>query len=455
MLFDTPNPYRPLPTELRLDWADFTCGLSPANEAALGQAASWTVLAYLAADNDLAAYIFDNLVALKAQGSTPAAHVLALFDGPLLTDSFFARLNAGTPLADDILLRFNELHTNDPATLGLALRLARAYPARHRLVVLGGHGRGWQGLLLDENQGQKPREKPWLTLPGPGQECDHRLHAFLAGVQARLNTVPGFHEAAGPIDVLALDVCLGGNIETLSSLAEQAEWLVVSQNTMPGEGLAYAAILADIERVPGQSPEHLATSLVTATGRYYRALPSHHGPLHLAALRTAALPSLCADLAGLIRALDLSDAAIFAAVRRAIEGAWTFDLTDAIDLRGFVLQLRGNALPPAAAAAADALLQRWPNLVAAFTGEGGATAPNGLSIYAPPPRAFDPAYIALSNGFNNGLGVWAWFLADYYLRWLGEEAPDHPLLAAIAATMQAAIARGDYTPVPAAAEIPP
>jgi hypothetical protein len=177
MLFNNGNPYRGRwPETLQLDWDDFECGLSAANEQALGQVADWAIFAYMAADCNLASLIFDDLLEMKAVGSNPAIHVLALFDGPFLADSFFARLNAATGLDEDIVLRFNELHTNEASTLTMALRVASAYPARRRLLLLGGHGSGWPGALIDENIGmQYSREPGRLVLPGPGNECDARL----------------------------------------------------------------------------------------------------------------------------------------------------------------------------------------------------------------------------------------------------------------------------------------
>ena len=177
MLFESGNPYRPMPQTLQLTWEDFDCRLSAANDAAIGELAEWCVVAYMAADNDLAPQIYDNILRMKSVASNAAMHVCVLFDGPLLTDAFFARLTPGGSVRDDICIRFRELRTNDPATLGLATKLASFYPAKHRLFILSGHGNGWRGLLLDENLGSQYMLDPSrLVLPGPGPACDARMH---------------------------------------------------------------------------------------------------------------------------------------------------------------------------------------------------------------------------------------------------------------------------------------
>ncbi|MBD5656182.1 MAG: hypothetical protein IAI50_13545, partial [Candidatus Eremiobacteraeota bacterium] len=185
MLFDGGNPYRNGPPDtLRLTWEDFDSGISQTNEAAMDREAEWTIVGYFAADNDLAPFIFDNLLAMKSVGSNDAVNVCALFDGPLVTDAFFARLNAGEPLASDIVLRWPELPTNDSKTLAFALQLAGTFPAKRRLVVLGGHGRGWRGALLDQNAGAALIAAGRVAFPGTQAECTARWLAAHRAVQA-------------------------------------------------------------------------------------------------------------------------------------------------------------------------------------------------------------------------------------------------------------------------------
>ena len=46
------------------------------------------------------------------------------------------------------------------------------------------------------------------------------------------------------------------------------------------------------------------------------------------------------------------------------------------------------------------------------------------------------AYIEASNHLRLNFGIWALFLGGYYLQLLGAESPEHPLIQAIARTMQ-------------------
>jgi hypothetical protein len=96
------------------------------------------------------------------------------------------------------------------------------------------------------------------------------------------------------------------------------------------------------------------------------------------------------------------------------------------------------------------LVQRFDEALVGFCGGGTPSSTHGLSIYAPPPEKFDPEYIRLANVLPHGLGVWAWTLGGYYLHLLGARQPDHPLLAALRSTLEAAVRSGRWAPPGAA-----
>jgi hypothetical protein len=430
MLFDSGNPYRGGPPQiLRLAPDDFVCGFSPANKAALRQPAKWNVLVYMAADNSLAAAMYDNLTEMRTVGSTPSMHVSVLFDGPLLTDSFFARLNAGAALGDDIIVRYTELHTNAPGTLTLALRLSALFPAERHLVILSGHGRGWHGALLDDNLGMHYFQEPGALSVLGEQAADSyaRLSACQLEVQRQI-------EQAGPppalhLDILALDACYTGSIEAVQFFASQADTLVVSEDQEPAEGYPYARLLGQLRDHPDWSPAEVAAWLVGETKVFYDE-PARKRRVTQVALKSAALEPLAGALVEVVEAATYEDAAELAVVRTAVEQPWRFASTDTIDLKGFVAKLLAHPRE-AARAAARRFLERFDASVVSAATQGIEDGTNGLSIYAPSPDAeFDVEYIELSMGLRFRLGAaWRKFLAGYYERVLGAKASSHPLVA--------------------------
>jgi hypothetical protein len=452
VLFDAGNPYaRPVPDILELSWEDFECRLSAANEAALDKSARWGVLGYFAADvSDLAAYMFDDLLQMKSVGSSDGVHVCAFFDGPLVTDTLFARLNAGASFADDIVVRFNKRRSNDSATLTLALGFADSYPAERRLVFMSGHGGGWRGGFLDENLGMlNLAKKGRLRFPGPDDRCETHLRdcRFAVGeiLNARRLARP---RPSRPVDVLALDACYMGSLEAVSFLANEAEVIVVSEEQMPAEGYPYDTVLAHLRDHPEQSPLEAASYLVSETKHFYdERAPSRR--IAQVAIASERLPAFVEALRGVVVALGgMEDDAEFTVVRRAIQHSWSFPATGSIDIKGFLQKLEEHPRADVRAARATAL-ERWDSLVVAASVGGTEDTTNGLAIYAPPAKDFDVSYLDQSNQFRSDLGIWPWFLASYYLRLLGAEGPNHPLLLAIQATMRDMIRRGLYPPQPA------
>lgn len=450
MLLDGANPYAGgLPEVLTLDQQDFEFAISAQNREAMGEMAEWAVVAYMAADCNLAAYMFDNLLQLKAAGSNRDVHVSVLFDGPLLTDSFFARLNPGTPLADDIVLRYRELRSAEASTLQMALQIAAIYPARRRLLLLSGHGSGWRGALQDLDLGMAYAKEGRVALPEPGAACDRRLHDCLVEAQGVINAAIERGAQASPTpryDVLAFDACYMGSIEAIAHLADQAELLVVSEDMVPGEGFPYDALLDGLHRSPQQSPSQLAADLVADMKQRYSAAGGRRRSITLAALRSDQLKPFADLFLAFVQALGeaMDDAASLAAVRYGVEKAWSFGETGTIDIRGFVQMVHDRTPDARLKTAAEAVLGAWPGLVAEFAGGGTVDTTNGLSLYAPPPDAFDMAYVANANQLPLNFGIWSWFLGAYYLRILGAEAPSHPLIQAFNDTMHDLMARGIY-----------
>lgn len=450
MLIEQGNPYAPgAPEVLRLGWDDFRFSVSTVNRAALGRRAQWTVLLYLAADCDLARWMFDDLLEAKSVGSSADVNVLVFFDGPLLGDSFMARLNDGTPLGEDLIVRFLELNMADPASLVMALQLAQAFPAEHRLTVLGGHGAGWQGGLLDQGLGLRYTRDPGrLVLPAPFVQCQAALRGCQQVAQDLINddAVRPPEGSDAHLDVLAFDACYMGNLEAVGVLAERTRWMVLSEDQWPGDGFDYRALLRTLHDDPRITPEALVRNWVAHAGGMMRHRAADAAPITLAAIDASRLAPLGEAFVRFAQSLDPRDATVLGHLDDALARTWTSPYTGLTDLKGLAQNLLSCPVPDACALAARTLLRRFDDAVVAFAGDGTPAGTNGLSIYAPPPEQFDCRYIEHANAQPFGLGVWAWALGGYYLHMLGRDAAAHPLIEALQTTMRAAVQAGDWRP---------
>jgi len=169
MIFSHGNPYRGehgLPDILYLSPDDFTVTISRMNLNAVDHVAKWTILIYMAADCDLAAFMFDDLMEMKVVGSNEDVNICVFFDGPLLTDTFFARLCHGTSLEEDIIQRFTDVPSSNVGILKeIILNTAVLFPAERRVLVLAGHGLGWRGALRDDSTWKRFKERRAIVMP--------------------------------------------------------------------------------------------------------------------------------------------------------------------------------------------------------------------------------------------------------------------------------------------------
>src|SRR5688500_9172064 len=105
----------------------------------------WTILVYMAGDNNLELYGMRDLMELKATGSTEAVQVVAQLDRMSDDVTRRYRLTHGHALDADIVEELPEANTGDPRVLLDFIRWGlAAYPAERTALILWNHGTGWK-----------------------------------------------------------------------------------------------------------------------------------------------------------------------------------------------------------------------------------------------------------------------------------------------------------------------
>lgn len=246
----------------------------------------WTVLVYMAADNDLAPYAFLNLYEMESTASdgipsassertdvvlqldTPGPrglrriHVLPVgeryddkrtlaqltqqpegaFRSPVVE-----QLPEGTDPARDL---------SEFLTWG-----ARRYPAEHYMVVVWGHGQGWAPAQTGANLPPPPAN----LSPFPAPKEDPFGGRFRGGLGFDWSP-PGFVDIPSlrgallkmqriigrPVDIYVSDACLMQGIEVATELADSARYLIGSAYIQDFVGLPYRTLL---RRLNTPSPE--------------------------------------------------------------------------------------------------------------------------------------------------------------------------------------------------------
>jgi Clostripain family len=130
------------------------------SQTGTNEVAKWTVLVYFAADNDLDEEAIANLKMMKKVGSTNEVKIVAQLDSRGRGSTFrFLLQDERSSLDEDVVGEpFPEINTGDPRELTDFIKWGmKGYPAQYTMLVLWGHGRGW------ENQDNAFRAAPLTT----------------------------------------------------------------------------------------------------------------------------------------------------------------------------------------------------------------------------------------------------------------------------------------------------
>ncbi len=370
-------------------------GVAVAGSTASAAQPGWTVLVYVAADNNLEPFAITNLMQMASVGSGPGLDIEAFIDrSPGYSDEPLANLGnwSGAKVVQVQKDSFAEeenlgnVDSGDPATLSNFISTAaKRHPSDKLALIVWDHGSGWFGAGLDEQTNHM------IDLPG----LQRAMQSGLAGAGK-----PKF-------EMLGFDACLMGNTEVLGTLAPHANWITASAELEPGHGWDYSA-LASIAGGGGSGAD-LGKAIADSYQRYATAANTN-SMISLAVVNAAAVPAFvdAVNAAGnkLIGA-GASIAPTVAGARAAVlsygrnpDPELDFQLVDAGLLAA---SLNDPAqLAPVLAAVNDAVAYKVVG-----PGLSGGT---GVSLYFPPDSStYRKSYgnLAVTTGWNK-------FLNSYY-----------------------------------------
>lgn len=206
--------------------------------------AQWTVLVYMAADNDLSELIETDLEELKTGGSSTEVNVLILID--TLNDSAYLKAIVDSDLVtlDDL----GEVNMGDEETLAEFVDYsALNYPAEHMLLFFWDHGAGLDGVAWDQT----------MEDGGPGD--DEWGGDWLSHHEA-ISALKGHH-----VDIFATDECSIGQMETVYEYwfkGLDADYMIASESGIGYRGFTYDDILLSLNYRPEMSEEELSLIIV-------------------------------------------------------------------------------------------------------------------------------------------------------------------------------------------------
>lgn len=378
---------------------------------------TWTVMVYMAADNNLAIAGLQDIDEMEAGGGS-SDEVSVVVQAEFNAD-YLAQANIKTPQdfnrPDYDTFRYEAVNGSsrvgpDGNTLGIGNRVMTSpedltdfitwtkqnYPAEHYLLILWNHGGGFLGLLQDETS--------------------------TGGKLMSLQELRQSLQAAGKVDIINFDMCLMAQYETLNAIQGYTDYIVASEEVTPGEGNPYDTIVQALRQNPSMSPAQVATMVAD---RFHESFQGHPASTTISAISMARFGEFDQAINQISTLLSNKLSSLKTAVKTAAANAQRYALAQFKDIKHAFDQLATLSSSAAPSAEAVTSILTAPNFMLANharTGESGSADSvdnsNGLSVTLPSlqkgdvfsddGRASFANYQAQVPGKN-----WTYFLADY------------------------------------------
>ena len=366
---------------------------------------NWTVLAYMNADNDLEPYIIEDLNEMESAGSTTSVNIVVQLDRHPSYDASngdwkVARRYRVDRDADSQLLASTLLEDTGEVDMGAEATFksfllwgAENFPSEHLMVVMSGHGDGWNGISQDFT------------------DLNHKLS--VDSVAASLAALAGRRGA--PVDVLELDVCYWAMLETSWGLNGSVDYIVASEDIDPSPGQSWGPLLRGLVARPEMTAVELARAAVSAFAAGYSetmSSPEDNATFTHSALNVSMLAPLAAEIDALVGILGQNITASSLGIADARRAARSFGKPEYIDIYDFARLLRQNSTSDALNSSAEAVMDAVGHAVLAEAHGKDRQGAFGISIYFPAySYAYNQAYGELALSRDAG---WCGLLLSYY-----------------------------------------
>ena len=345
--------------------------------------ADWTIMTYLAADNDLEEAALDDFLEMASVGSTDDVRVVVQLDrapGEDATYGDWMDTRRGVIELNDVPdtnwgTSLGEVNMADPASLtDFALWGIQSYPAERYALVVWDHGDGWPGVAVDDTDG-----------------------GDMIGTVELGNVLDLIVQELGrPLDLLGLDACLMGMQEVAYEVRDAALVMVASEELVPDDGWPYDEVLTDLNANALMTAAELGTAIVQRFVTSYSGGSQGDEEATLSALDLAEADRVATAVDGLALALLAEYDQYHAQIQTARDAAQRYDEEPShiMDLYDFAELVDANVPDQTIKIAAQAVMDAIANHEVIEEGHyGGIVAgSHGVSIYDPVSMTYDTGY---------------------------------------------------------------
>ncbi len=383
------------------------------------QEKEWTVMIFMAADNDLESGTSVDINEIEKYGSTPSINFVAQIDrsGEFSDDSelkwsgsrrfYVIKDRSSKKMSSPSLQDLGKVDTASPEALTDFVKWAKTnYPAKRYALILWNHGTGWKEIQPSMMEGPGTE-----TAPDMNFEMSDGLDDVINNISYNISydfssktsmDIPTLRETLAeiteilgqPLDLLGFDACLMQMAEVAYAAAPFAKYQVGSPDLEPEKGWPYDFIAAGLTKKPKMEAKELGSLIVSAYKKSYSSGSQGNKAVVLSLLDLGKAQDFKDSIDRFCHAVrkNISD---IDKIEKAQEVALKYSYGDYIDLGHFLYTLCKSSIKAETRAAATALYKT----VIGEKGKGGFVEKfgyagekfrptRGLSIFFPKRQGF-------------------------------------------------------------------
>ncbi len=290
----------------------------------------WTILVYMAGDNNLWQNAVQDVNDMESVAIPANLNLIVQTDLP--ADSPYPggqrrriRTDSSPQITSPLLANLGEIDSGDPQTLKSFVNWGfQHYPAQRKMLVVWGHGDNWF-------KGDEPK---WIC---PDNGAQSLISVAAGELQEALDGIP-------QLDILLFDACSMQSVEVLAEVLDAADYVVGSEELVPAAGFPYQTMLplfatGSVEQIAALLPQKYLESYEPGG---IQNPDGFTNPITCSAIKTSTLPTFYAEFTQLcLYGIDLAQPI----VEYIREGLWEMNTAyNDVDIAEFIASC--SVIPP-------------------------------------------------------------------------------------------------------------
>lgn len=187
-------------------------------------ASNWTVLVYMAADNNLANQGKLDINSMESVNQPAGLNIIVQADFPEGAKRYKIRKDSSPEISSSVLQNLGTIDSGNPQTLNNFIDWGfSSYPAEHTMLVIWSHGDSWY----------KGTDSKWIC---PDDGAENLMSIANGDLQIAFAGAP-------KLDILLFDACSMQGIEVIGEVATYADYVIGSELDVPVSGFPYESII--------------------------------------------------------------------------------------------------------------------------------------------------------------------------------------------------------------------